>query len=72
MSTLPFHALVGLDAAQQARIDVIATLRTAAPWQRIRQNGNGHVNGNGNGRPRRIQLEMSDIRVKQYRSKAGA
>jgi magnesium chelatase subunit D len=56
---------------KQARIDVIATLRTAAPWQRIRQNGNGHVNGNGNG-PRRIQLEMSDIRVKQYRSKAGA
>jgi magnesium chelatase subunit D len=56
---------------KQARIDVIATLRTAASWQRIRQNGNGHVNGNGSG-PRRIQLEMSDIRVKQYRSKAGA
>ncbi|MFZ1398204.1 MAG: magnesium chelatase ATPase subunit D, partial [Candidatus Promineifilaceae bacterium] len=51
---------------KQARIDVIATLRTAAPWQRIRQNGNG------NGGHRRIQLEMSDIRVKQYRSKAGA
>lgn len=57
---------------KQARIDVIATLRTAAPWQRIRQNGNWQGNGNGNGHSRRIQLEMSDIRVKQYRSKAGA
>ena len=54
-----------------ARIDVIATLRTAAPWQRIRQNGNWQGNGNGSTQ-RRIQLEMSDIRVKQYRSKAGA
>jgi magnesium chelatase subunit D len=59
---------------KQARIDVIATLRTAAPWQRIRQNGSWQGNGNGNGShsARRVQLEMSDIRVKQYRSKAGA
>lgn len=82
---------------KRARIDVVATLRAAAPWQRLRSgalasanghaNGNGTVangngmnghgvngsgvNGNGNGRSR-IQLRMSDVRVKQYRSKAGA
>lgn len=49
----------------RARIDVVATLRAAAPWQPIRAANNGHSE-------RRVHLEMSDIRVKQYRSKAGA
>lgn len=95
---------------KRARIDVIATLRAAAPWQRLRGNGhyqpstNGHglvgsngygaVNGtavggaapysangshNGPGLEHghghghgHIQLRMSDVRVKVYRSKAGA
>ncbi|MEM7801576.1 MAG: magnesium chelatase ATPase subunit D, partial [Chloroflexota bacterium] len=47
---------------RQARIDVISTLRTAAPWQALRQGS----------RAGRVSLQMSDIRVKQYRSKAGA
>lgn len=49
----------------RARIDVIATLRTAAPWQPLRRK---MLNGNS----RHINLQMSDLRVKQYRSKAGA
>lgn len=90
---------------RRARIDVVATLRAAAPWQPLRQGGltqqngatngklngsangklngssNSHLNGNGNGilhhngngaSPRRVQLQLSDVRVKQYRSKAGA
>lgn len=44
------------------RIDVVATLRAAAPWQPIREIQNGK---------RRVNLQASDIRVKHYRSKAG-
>lgn len=83
---------------RRARIDVVATLRAAAPWQPLRAgrlagvnghgtNGagphavNGKVNGSGgdllklastkpeNGR---VKLQLADVRVKQYRSKAGA
>jgi magnesium chelatase subunit D len=83
---------------RRARIDVVATLRAAAPWQQVRagklvgvnghgpngagpQAANGKVNGAGtpllklaavkpeNGR---VKLQLSDVRVKQYRSKAGA
>lgn len=101
---------------RRARIDVVATLRAAAPWQPLRQGGlnnhngaandnhngavngklngsangklngagngaaNGHLNGNGSGivhhngnaAQRRVHLQLSDVRVKQYRSKAGA
>jgi len=76
---------------KRARIDVVATLRAAAPWQQLRQgaigangkndnhpnghNGNGRsrYNGNGNGHENgRVLLQLSDVRVKQYRSKAGA
>lgn len=52
---------------RRARIDVVATLRAAAPWQRLREH-----EGNGNGRRGRLQLRLADVRVKQYRSKAGA
>lgn len=48
---------------RQQRIDVIATLRTAAPWQPLRRTDDA---------PSQQQLRMSDVRVKQYRSKAGA
>ena len=51
------------------RIDVVATLRSAAPWQRVRANKAAAKKGNNT---RRVRLEMDDIRVKQYRSKAGA
>lgn len=49
---------------RRARIDVAATLRTAAPWQRLRHAG--QAGGRG------VQIHMADVRVKQYRSKAGA
>jgi magnesium chelatase subunit D len=48
---------------RQQRLDVIATLRTAAPWQPFRQKTKPN--------PDHILLEAGDIRVKQYRSKAG-
>jgi magnesium chelatase subunit D len=45
----------------RARIDIPATLRAAIPWQRIRgTEAGGH-----------IALRKSDVRVKQYQSKAG-
>ncbi len=49
------------DDPRRGRIDIVATLRTAAPWQPLRVPDR-----------ERLALEMSDIRVKQYRSKAGA
>lgn len=54
---------------RRARIDVVATLRTAAPWQPLRRMKGDSIGHNANGR---IQLQLSDVRVKQYRSKAGA
>jgi magnesium chelatase subunit D len=49
----------------QGRIDVVSTLRSAAPWQQLRQRANPDDD-------RRVQLELSDVRVKKYRNKAGA
>ncbi|MFM8517324.1 MAG: magnesium chelatase ATPase subunit D [Nevskiaceae bacterium] len=43
------------------RIDVIATLRAAAPWQRVRNRRHGN-----------LTLRAEDIRIKRYKSKAGA
>lgn len=88
---------------RRQRIDIIATLRAAAPWQPLRRVGapslngthdqallnghapslNGHapalngdapaINGHAPSPARqRIALRIEDVRVKQYRSKAGA
>lgn len=43
------------------RLDVIATLRAAAPWQRLRTRRHGN-----------LTLRTEDIRIKRYKSKAGA
>ena len=43
------------------RLDVIATLRAAAPWQRLRTRRHGN-----------LTLRAEDIRIKRYKSKAGA
>lgn len=49
----------------EGRIDVAATLRAAAPWQRVRAKDASYAAG-------RVNLRASDVRVKQYQSKAGA
>jgi magnesium chelatase subunit D len=48
---------------RRARIDVPSTLRAAAPWQPLR-----HKNALT---ARRILLRVDDVRVKEFRSKAG-
>lgn len=48
---------------RRARIDVPSTLRAAAPWQPLR-----HKNAHS---ARRILLRVDDVRVKEFRSKAG-
>jgi magnesium chelatase subunit D len=51
------------------RIDIIATLRAAAPWQKLREQA---PNQPDNLPEKNVYLASSDIRVKKYRSKAGA
>ena len=48
-------------AVRGRRLDVVATLRAAARWQRLRPRTNG-----------RIAIRADDVRVKEFRSKAGA
>ncbi len=52
-------------APTQGRLDVIATLRAAAPWQRVRA-AEYHPHRRG-----RIHLRVEDLHIKKYRSKAG-
>lgn len=44
-----------------ARIDIIGTLRAAAPWQAIRRNASGRTG---------LQIRPSDIRVKRFEEKS--
>jgi magnesium chelatase subunit D len=53
---------------KRARIDIVATLRAAAPWQPLRAD----LSANNHRRQKRVYLQPTDLRVKQYRSKAGA
>lgn len=46
---------------RDGRLDVIATLRAAARWQRMRPRGRG-----------RVAIRAEDLRIKRYRDKAGA
>jgi magnesium chelatase subunit D len=48
------------------RVDITATLRAAAPRQPVRRQSDGQ-----RGARRKIILEVGDLRVKQFRSKAG-
>jgi magnesium chelatase subunit D len=52
----------------EGRLDVVATLRAAAPWQRTRQEEQGD-------QPQRagagVRLRVDDLHIKRYRSKAG-
>jgi magnesium chelatase subunit D len=49
------------------RLDVIATLRAAAPWQEVRRQDAA----NGAAVQRSILLRADDLHIKRYRSKAG-
>jgi magnesium chelatase subunit D len=62
---------------RRARIDIAATLRAAAPWQYIRDQGSGvrdqkSLSWSPTADPRPLRLNADDLRVKQFRSKAGA
>ena len=46
---------------REGRLDVIATLRAAARWQRLRTRG-----------ARRVAVRAEDLRIKRFRDKAGA
>ncbi len=51
----------------QGRLDVVATLRAAAPWQSSRRAESARLE-----RPQRpVELRVDDLHVKRYRSKAG-
>lgn len=48
----------------QGRLDVVATLRAAAPWQPVRRREASRHHGH-------IRLKADDLHIKKYRSKAG-
>ncbi len=57
----------------QGRLDIIATLRAAAPWQKVRKKQK-RKQSKGTSVPRRksqVLLRAEDLHVKRYRSKAG-
>ncbi len=55
---------------RRGRIDVSATLRAAAPFQPMRQEDRSRAGAHGEAA--RVRLRSDDLRIKQYRSKAGA
>ena len=54
----------------QGRLDVIATLRAAAPWQRVRQD-EASQSATVHRPPSIVRLKAEDLHIKKYRSKAG-
>ncbi len=65
----------------QGRLDVIATLRAAAPWQRVRRDEDRRMKDGASGSPPHpssliphpsvVYLKAEDLHIKKYRSKAG-
>ena len=55
------HVASDPGSPREGRVDVLATLRIAARWQRLRPQ-----------RTRRVEIRRDDLRIKRYRSKAGA
>ena len=65
----------------QGRLDVIATLRAAAPWQRVRRDEDRRMKDEASGSPPHpssliphpsvVRLKAEDLHIKKYRSKAG-
>ncbi len=57
-------------APGDGRLDIVATLRAAAPWQRVRKKGKKKIRRT-NGTQPRVALRADDLHVKRFRSKAG-
>jgi magnesium chelatase subunit D len=55
------HVTSAPGTPREGRLDVIATLRAAARWQRLRPRG-----------ARRVAVRAEDLRIKRFRDKAGA
>ncbi|MEI7642779.1 MAG: magnesium chelatase ATPase subunit D [Chloroflexales bacterium] len=59
----------------QGRLDVVATLRAAAPWQSSRKADDARPLASGAVRPARVHASISlradDLHIKKFRSKAG-
>jgi magnesium chelatase subunit D len=52
------------------RLNVVETLRAAAPWQRLRRGaaaGDGTTTSPGSSSPRRVQVRQEDFRVTRFR-----
>jgi magnesium chelatase subunit D len=54
------------EAGRGQRLDIVATLRAAAPWQRIRQRERGGASAQG--RPGRILVTRDDMRVSRRKN----
>jgi magnesium chelatase subunit D len=57
---------------RRARIDALATLRAATPWQRLRRESGQAGYMQESASVRAVVVRFADLRVKQMRSKAGA
>lgn len=57
---------------REGRLDVIATLRAAARWQRLRPHRQISDGDGRRGGARRLAIRAQDLRVKRFRDKAGA
>ena len=62
------RSIPGLPA--QGRLDVVATLRAAAPWQPLRR-ADARQRHHPHGHTPHIWLKADDLHIKKYRSKAG-
>jgi magnesium chelatase subunit D len=51
---------------KEGRLSLVATLRAAAPWQRVRGGGSPAAGGN------RLQIKPDDFRIVRYRQRRGA
>ncbi len=52
-----------------ARLDVVETLRAAAPWQRVRRR-DARASSRDNGRPARVRVHREDFRVTRFQRRA--
>lgn len=54
-----------------ARLDLIATLRAAAPWQRLRSGAGQGGAGGGRMAGRRVEVRLTDLRIRRHEEARG-